>query len=113
MLTTKQKLILILISGEPGIKGVRKLVTVFERHDFPADMTFNLKPLLDSKLIEVSHNFDNWTPSGYEVTDKGREYLTQACNDNEILDYLKKLEQPNLIKDIAETYIEKIINNER
>jgi len=107
MLTTKQKLILLLISGEPGFKGIRKLVAIFERFDFPPEMMLNLKPLLDNNLIYVSHNFDNGTPARYQTSKEGEKYLLQNFNDQEILDYLKGPDDHNILYEVTRHYIEK------
>ena len=74
-MTNKQKLILFLISCDPGIRDIYKMVKIYDRADFPFKMTENLKPLLDNNLIYITKNFDNGTPSTYEITDNGMEYL--------------------------------------
>lgn len=112
MLTLKQKLILFLISCEPGIKGIRKLVTIFDRHDFPSEMGINLGKLLEHKLIFVSDFFDNGTPARYQITNTGRRWLRDNFNADELLSYFDVKDRPNLLHDITEAYIKKILNND-
>lgn len=111
-MTTKQKLVLLLIYSKPGINGIYSLVKIFERHDFPAEMEANLKPMLEKGLIHVSQNFDNGTPSHYAITNEGEAYLLSEDIEPEILDYVRKFEQPNVLTEITETYLTRLKQKE-
>ena len=96
-MTSKQKLILFLISCDPGIRDIYNMVKIYDRADFPAKMGENLKPLLDNKLIYVTDNFDNGTPNKYGITDNGKAYLNNYFNDIEIIEYIKTLDNPDFL----------------
>ncbi|RYD93758.1 MAG: hypothetical protein EOP54_18670 [Sphingobacteriales bacterium] len=70
-------------------------------------MSLNLEPLLDNNLISVARNFDNGTLATYQVTDVGTEYLQKNFKSEELMDYVNKLDQPNVLTDITEAYIKK------
>jgi hypothetical protein len=108
-MTTKQKLILFLISCDPGIKDTYTFVKLFDRVDFPAKIEENLKPLLDDQLIVPAKWYDgNYTqPLAYSITPKGKTFIDRNFNDKEILDYLNELPLPNRLLEITKIYIDK------
>lgn|SRR4030095_7490442 len=106
-MTSKQKLILFLISCDPGIRDIYSMVKIYDRADFPSKMGENLKPLLDNNLIYISQNFDNGTPNKYAITDNGKEYLDSNFNDTEIIEYIKTLDNPDFLLRLTQTYIDK------
>lgn len=111
-MTSKQKLILFLISADPGIRDIYSLVKHFDRVDFPADMTANLKVLLDEKLIQPSKWFDSKIePSEYSITADGKTYLDKYFDDNEIINYLNNLPTQGILLEITKVYIDKKNNN--
>ena len=107
MLTKKQLLILFLISSEPGVKGVYSLVKLFDRADFPAKISENIDILLQNDLIITFENFENGTPKNYKITEKGILLLENNFNDSEIIEYVKKMNKPELILEITKEYIER------
>lgn len=107
MLNKKQILILFLIASEPGIKGIYSLVKLFDKADFPARISENIDKLLQNHLIVVSENFDNGTPKNYKITENGKVFLKHNFNDLEILEYVKEMDEPKLISEITEVYINK------
>jgi DNA-binding MarR family transcriptional regulator len=106
-MTMKQKLILFLISCDPGIRDIYAMIKVYDRADFPSKMSENLKPLLDDNLIYVVKNFDNGTAIKYAITEKGKSYLDINFNDVEIIEYIKKLDNPDFLLSLTQTYIDK------
>jgi hypothetical protein len=104
-MTTKQKLILFLISCEPGIRDIYTMVKLYDRADFPSNMTENLQPLLEGNLICVTENFENGTPNKYGVTEKGISYLSQNATDNEIIEYIKTLNNPDFLLQLTQLNI--------
>jgi DNA-binding MarR family transcriptional regulator len=106
-MTTKQKLILFLISCNPGIRDIYTMIKIFDRADFPSKMGENLEQLLDNNLIYVTHNFDNGTPNRYAVTDNGKAYLDNNFNETETIEYIKKLDNPDFLLQLTQTYIDK------
>jgi len=111
-MTSKQKLILFLISADPGIRDIYSLVKHIDRVDFPADMTANIKVLLDEKLIQPSKWFDSKIePSEYSITADGKTYLDKYFDDNEILNYLNNLPTKDVLLEITKVYIDKKNNN--
>ena len=107
MLTEKQILILYLIASEPGIKGFYTLVKIFDRADFPANMTENLNPLFEKNLITVSEKFDNGTTKEYRITEEGQNILKLNFDAVKIINYIKKMDEPKLVLEITQSYITK------
>jgi DNA-binding MarR family transcriptional regulator len=103
----RQKLILFLISCNPGIRDIYNMVKIYDRADFPSEVDKNLKPLLDNGLIFVSKNFDNGTPSIYEITEKGKIYLDQNINEKEIINYVTNMQSPALLLQITQKYFDR------
>jgi DNA-binding MarR family transcriptional regulator len=106
-MTTRQKLILFLIYCNPGIRDIYQMVKVYDRADFPSSMEENLKPLLEEGLIYVSKNLDNGTPFIYEITEEGIIYLEQNFDDIEIIEYVKNMQNPYLLLQITQSYIDR------
>jgi hypothetical protein len=106
-MTTKQKLILFLISCDPGIRDIYTMVKVYDRADFPSNMTENLKSLLDNNLIFVAQNFDNGTANKYEATENGKTYLDQNFEPEEVINYIKTMDNPEQLLFITQTYIDR------
>ena len=108
-MTTKQKLILFLISCDPGVKDVYSFVKFFDRVAFPAKIDDNLKPLLDEQLIVATKWYEGRPsqPLAYEITLKGKTYLDENFNDKDIIDYLTEMPQPNILLEITKIYIDK------
>jgi DNA-binding PadR family transcriptional regulator len=105
-MTVKQKLIIFLIACDPGVKDIYSLVKFFDRADFENNsITENLKPLLDKGLIFISKNFENGTPFAYEITHRGKEYLDQNFDDNEIIEYIKGMAEPGILLELTTIYI--------
>jgi DNA-binding MarR family transcriptional regulator len=104
-MTAKQKLILFLISCDPGIRSIYKMVQIYDRADFPSKMTENLDPLLNDNLIFVSENFNNGTPSTYSITEKGKEFLKNNFVDTEVIEFIKTMQNPELLLQITEACI--------
>lgn len=74
-MTTKQKLMLFLISCEPGFRDIYTMVKLYDRADFPSNVTENLQTLLQNGFIVVTENFDNGTPNKYGITEKDKSIL--------------------------------------
>jgi DNA-binding MarR family transcriptional regulator len=106
-MTIKQKLIIFLISCDPGIRDIYTMVKVYDRANFPSNMTENLKPLLDNNLIFVSQNFDNGTANKYEITENGKKYLDQNFVADEVINYIKTMDNPEQLLFITQTYIDR------
>lgn len=106
-MTPRQKLMLFLISSDPGIRGDYKMQMFYDKVDFPAKVTENLKPMLDEGLIKPSKYYDNKTVSEYEITEKGQLYLDNNFDENEIFNYIKTVHNPDFLMDITKSYIDK------
>ena len=106
-ITVRQKLILFLISSEPGVRDIYNMIKVFDRADFPAKMTQNLQPLLDRKLIYVAENLFNGTPKKYEITEEGKNFLADNFNSEELIDHINKMDNPEFLLKLTEAYIAK------
>lgn len=105
-MTDKQKILLFLISCEPGVRDIYKMVRVYHRASLTFEITENLQPLLDNNLIIVSKYFDNNTANEYQVTEKGNEFLKHNFKDDEAIQFIKTLENPDLLLIIMQTYID-------
>ena len=107
MLTKKQILILFLISSEPGIKGIYSLVKLFNKVDFPENISENLYDLIQENLIVVSEKFENGTDKEYKTTEKGLAVLKNKFKDSEIIEFVSEMDEPKLILEITKAYINK------
>ena len=107
MLTKKQILILFLISGDPGIKGIYSLVNFFDRADFPSNMRENINALLSKGFIIILEKFDNGTEKSYQITEQGKELLRSNFSISEILQYIETMNDSALILEITKSYIDK------
>lgn len=110
-MTKKTKLILFLISCDPGVRDIYRLVKFFDRADFtngPSNMTENLKVLLNDNLIIASKWFDSKIePSEYSITEKGKTYLDENFDDKEIIDYINNMAEPGILLEVTKAYIDK------
>ena len=106
-MTIKQKIILFLISCDPGVRDIYKMVKVYHRACLTFEITENLQPLLDNNLIIVSKYFDNKTANEYEITENGKEFLSNNFNDNEAIHFIKKLDDPDQLLMIIQAYIDR------
>jgi len=106
-MTIKQKLILFLISCGPGIRHIYTMVKVYDRADCPSRITENLKPLLDNNLIFIAEYFDNGTAGKYEITESGKKYLDQNLVAEEIINYIKTMDNPEQLLFITQAYIDR------
>ena len=93
-MSEKQKLMLYLIANYPFLREVYQLVKVFDRVSFPAQIAFNLEPLIKEGLVEVDRLFDNNTPAAYRATAKGLEYLKEKISVEHLIQYVKTLNDP-------------------
>ena len=105
MLTKKELLILFFISSEPGIRDIYTLFKIFDKADFPANISKNIVELLKSNLIIVFENFENGTAKNYEITEKGKVVLKNYFIDSEIIEFVKEMPEPNFITELTENYI--------
>lgn len=106
-MTVKEKLILFLVSCDPGIRDIYKMTSVFERADFPSELGPSLNSLLKADLIYVTKYFDDGAPFVYGVTEKGRDYLIKNFNNLEIINFVKSLQNPQLLLQIVQVYVDK------
>jgi len=107
MLTKKQILILFFISSDPGIRGISSLMKLFDRADFPANISLNLEVLLQNNLITVFESFGNGTAKKYKISENGKNFLIDNFNDSEIIRFVKSMDEPKLILEITKSYINK------
>lgn len=106
-MTIRQKLMLYLISCEPGIRTEYDLVSFWDRVDFPSKLTENLKPMLEQELIKPCKFYGNNHVGEYEITEKGEEYLDENFNENETFDYINTVHNSEFLMDITKAYINK------
>lgn len=109
-LTNRQKFILFLISCDPGIKGIYKIVSIFDNAGFPSNIMEDIEVLLNNGLAFVTNFFTNGTPSAYDITEKGKDYLKANLSSSEIIEHIKSMKNPYLLLDITVGYLNK--NNE-
>ena len=104
-MTVEQELVLYLISCEPGIKDIYTMIKVYDRADFPFEITNKLNSLLEKKYIFVDKYFDNGTPNTYAITEIGKAYLAENLKSKEITNYIKKMDNPEQLLFITKSYI--------
>ena len=88
-------------------KSEYSLIKHFDRADFPVNLDENLKPLLENEHIIVSSILDNGTPFEYSITEKGKNYINVNFNDQEIIEHIKRMDNPEFILKITKTLIDK------
>jgi DNA-binding PadR family transcriptional regulator len=96
-----------LISCDPGIRDIYTMTNIYDRADFPSKVTENLDILLDNNLIYVAQNFDNGTANKYEITENGRKYLDENFDAEEVVCFIKTLDNPNQLLSIIQTYFDR------
>jgi len=106
-MTVRQKIMLFLVSCEPGVKDQYRMIKVYDRADFPWKLSENLNLLLDNNFIYVSKYLDNGTDFAYEITKKGIEYLNDNFNPEEIIEHIKTMQNPDLLLQLVQAYIHK------
>jgi DNA-binding PadR family transcriptional regulator len=106
-MTSKERLILFLIFCNPGIRDIYTMIKVFDRADFPSRMDESLNSLLEQNLIHISENFKNETANKYEITNEGIKYLENTFNEEDIINYIKTMDNPEQLLFITQTYIDK------
>ncbi|CAD0009352.1 hypothetical protein [Flavobacterium salmonis] len=111
MLTKKQILILFLISGNPGIRGIYTLMKFFDRADFPSDIMINLNVLVENNFIIGLEKFENSTDKNYMITKNGENFLSENFSSSEIIDYIKTMDDPTFMLELTKAYIDKIVDN--
>lgn len=94
-MSEKQQLLLYLIANHPYLQGIYQLVKVFDRANFPSEISANLEPLLKGGLIEVDSLFDNNTPASYRATNKGLNYLNNSVRAENLIQYVKTFDYPD------------------
>lgn len=107
LVSIKQKLILYLISCEPGIKDIYSLVKVFDKADFPSEMTENLNFLIENHMIKVEQYFENGSAKKYKITETGRGFLKENFIDTEVINYIKTMDNQEQLLLITQTYLGK------
>ncbi len=105
-MTTKQKLVLFFVYMDFAKSGY-DLIKHFDKADFPAKLDENLKPLLDNDFIVVSKLLYNGTPSEYSITEKGRNYFANNFDEQEILNYIWTLDNPEHIIEITKALLKR------
>src|SRR5450432_3113543 len=106
-MSIKQKILLFLISCNPGVRDIYKMIKVYHRACLTFEITENLQPLLDKNLIIISKYFDNKTANEYEITEKGNEFLTHNFNEEEAIQFIKSLDDPDQLLMITQAYIDR------
>jgi hypothetical protein len=107
-MTNKQNLVLFLISCNPGIRDIYTMIKVFNRADFPNKMDESLNPLLEQNLIYVSENFKNGTANKYAITNDGIKFLKNTFNEENLINYINTMDNPEQLLFITQTYIDKL-----
>ncbi len=103
----KQLLILFLISCNPGIRSIYTLIRVFDRADFPSDLSGTLKILLNNNYIQITQNFKNGTPKEYGITEHGKIFLDKYFNQDEAINFIKTMQDPEFLLTLTQAYIDK------
>ncbi len=106
-MTEKQKLLLFLISCDPGVRDIYKMVKLYHRADLHFEITKNLQPLLDEQFIIVSKYFDNGTANEYTATEKGKAFVVGNFNDSETIAFIKTFADTELLLSITQSYIDR------
>lgn len=106
MLTEKQILVLFLIATNPKCREIYTLVKIFDRVDFPSEMTEIIEPLLQKNLIFVAENFDNGTAKSYQITEEGQKFINQNFDTEKTLDYIKTMNEPKFLLEIMEPHVD-------
>ena len=105
-MTPKQKLMLFFI--HTGFADTQyALIKHFDRWNFPAELGFNLQPLLNENIIIVSKLDSYGNAFGYSVTEKGKMILFENDFYDDILNYITTLPNARFLLEITEALIKK------
>ena len=87
--------------------NIHRLLLTFDRADFPGEVGKNLKILLDNNLIIPDKLLDNNTPLTYKSTESGALFLKNNFNENQMMSYIKGMEDPSLLLEIVKAIIDR------
>ncbi|WP_108870248.1 hypothetical protein [Aquimarina aquimarini] len=107
IMSVKELLILFLIDKHSSLNNIYSLTRIFDRADFPSDVSNVLKVLMSSKLIEYAENRPLNKMQVYKSTVNGKKLLESNFNQKETLDYINTLEDPKFLYELTELLLNK------
>ena len=105
-MSDKESLILFLIDRHPSLNNIYGLIQLFDRADFPSNVGETLDILKDFNFI-IPKKSDSNELMKYSTTITGQNYLKTEFNDEEILDYIKTMQNPTFLYELTELLISK------
>jgi hypothetical protein len=93
-MSEKQKLLLYLIANYPFLGSIYQLVKLFDRADFPGNVSPHLEHLHKNGMIEVDKVVGN-SPISYRPAKKGAEYVKGAVHVGSLILYVKTFDYPD------------------
>lgn len=107
-MTASQKLILLFIYSNFATNQYT-LIRVLDRANYDKRGYFgeDIKHLKENELILVSR-FDNYgNEFGYSITEIGKTYILENLNDQDIINYVSNMINPDHIKEITKAIIDR------
>jgi len=83
------------------------MFNVYERADYPFSLGEHLKALFDLNYIRVTKFLDNGTPGIFAITEQGQAYLNEHTDRAALIDYIKSLQAPEFLLEIAHSCLDK------
>jgi len=106
-MSNKESLILFLIDKHPRLNNIYGLTKIFDRADFPGNVSECLNFLMDSELIEINRNNYPEILPVYELTSNGKTYLKSEFNGKNILNFIKTMQNPKFLYELTELILNK------
>jgi len=104
-MTEKELLVLFFIDKHPSLNSVYSLTQIFDRADFPANITQVLTILKKSELIEFAEVRPLNKMPIYKSSSKGKKLLELNLKKTAIFEYIKTLENPDFLYEITQKLI--------
>jgi DNA-binding PadR family transcriptional regulator len=106
-MSNKECLILFLIDKHPRLNNIYGLTQIFDRAEFPGNVSECLNFLKDSELIEINRNNSPEMLPIYKLTSNGKTYLKSEFNGNNILNFIKTMRNPKFLYELTELILKK------
>jgi hypothetical protein len=110
-LSERDQLVLILIS-KTSISHPHTLMMRLDRCDFPGKPEKNLSNLVNSHLLYVSETNGFGHPVKYAVTELGEDFVKNHIDHAEIIEHIKKMNDPDFMLKLVQAIFGKMNKSE-
>ena len=111
-LRDKDILVLLLITVDPGVRGIHRLNLILDRASFPFEVGLSLEKLIALEYISVAKYYDetNRSPTSYIPTEKGKKYIAAELNEEKIMQYIQSMENPDHLLELIGAILKRNAN---